>query len=220
MFADVYIPHSEYSVYREERRNNLMKRNNLIRVTALALAGIMTCSLPVLAADSPTSGSVSETEENGEAESPAAAEAVYVSATVEAAAAANNQSVGEYVNNAVSTLPGVENVTPMAPDVVMVNGAASRAIRLAKPGNAVISTAKAHAANLGGKLMNVLEIKSRAQFQTAQINMLTMGVRAGQSIKVYQLVNGQLVELEVSEIREDHVVFNITGPGTVMFVLF
>lgn len=195
------------------------------RLIALVLAGIMVYSLPVLAATSPTSSSVSDTEER-ESSSPAAAvtatvsESASVSADVEAAAAANNQSVAEYANNAVSTLPGVENVTPMAPDVVMINGAASRAIRLAKPNNAIISTAKAHAGNLGGKLMNVVIVKSGTRFQTAQINMLAMGVRAGQNIKAYQIADGQPVELEVLEIREDHVVFNITGPGTIMFVLF
>ncbi|MCM1135502.1 MAG: hypothetical protein NC400_07990 [Clostridium sp.] len=195
------------------------------RIIALVLAGIMVYSLPVLAATSPSSSSVSKKEEK-EASSPAAAvtatvsESSSVPASVEEAAAANNQSVAEYANNAVSSLPGIANVTPMAPDVVMINGAASRAIRLAKPNNAVVSTAKAHAGNLGGTLMNVLVIKSGARFQTAQINMLSMGVRAGQDIKVYQLIGGQPVELEVLEIREDHVVFNITEPGTIMFVLF
>lgn len=195
------------------------------RLIALVLAGIMVYSLPVLAATSPSSSTVSKKEKK-ETSSPAYAvtatvsDSTEVSADVEAAAAANNQSVAEYANNAVSSLPGVTNVTPMAPDVVTINGAASRAVRLAKPGNAVISTAKAHADNLGGSLMNVLVVKSGAKFQTAQINMLTMGVRAGQNIKVYQLVGGEPVALEVLEIREDHVVFNITQPGTIMFVLF
>ncbi len=195
------------------------------KLIALVLAGAMVCSLPVVAATSPSAGSVSSSEAE-EYSAPAAAvtttestASAGVTADVEAAAAANNQSVAEYANNAVSTLPGVANVTPMAPNVVLINGAPSRAIRLAKPGMGMISTAKTHAANLGGKLMNVVIINSRAKFQTAQINMLAMGVRAGQNIKVYQIVNGQPVELEVLEIRQDHVVFNITGPGTVMFVL-
>ncbi len=191
------------------------------KLIALTLAGVMACSLPVMAASSPKAD---DTSKSSAVVQDAPEEAVTVSpvysADIEVAAAANNQSVAEYANNAVTVLPGVESVTPMAPDVVMINGAASRAVRLAKPNNAVVGTAKTHAANLGGKLMNVLVIKSRAQFQTAQINMLTMGVRAGQNIKVYQLVNGQLVELEVLEIREDHVVFNVTSPGTIMFVNF
>lgn len=187
------------------------------KLMALMLAGVMVCSMPVLAAPSPTTDTVSGNPVT--TSSPVAVEAT-VNASVQAAAAANNQSVGEYMNNAVSSLPGVAEVTPMAPDVVMINGAASRAVRLAKPGNAAIGTAKAHAANLGGKLMNLIVVKSSAKFQTAQINMLAMGVKAGDNIKVYQMVNGQLIELPILEIREDHVVFDITGPGTIMFVQF
>ncbi len=203
------------------------------KLIALILAGAMVCAMPVMAAGStsPSSESVKKAatvEVSVPAPAPAAAvvatepasvsEAETVSASVQEAATENNQSVAEYMNNAVSSLPGVTDVTPMAPDVVMINGAASRAVKLAKPNNAVVSTAKAHAANLGGKLMNVITIKSSAKFQTAQINMLTMGVKAGDNIKVYQMVGGQLVELKVLEIRADHVVFDVTGPGTIMFV--
>ncbi len=201
------------------------------KLIALVLAGAMVCAMPVMAAGSPSASSVPTTPAVAPS-APAAAivatepapaateETPAVSVSVQEAAAENNQSVAEYMNNAVSSLPGVTDVTPMAPDVVMINGAASRAVKLAKPNNAVVSTAKTHAANLGGNLMNVIIVKSSAKFQTAQINMLTMGVKAGDNIKVYQMVNGQLVELKVLEIRQDHVVFDITGPGTIMFVKF
>ena len=55
-------------------------------------------------------------------------------------------------------------------------------------------------------------------FNTATVNFYLKGIKAGQNIKVYQLVNGQWVELTVSEIREDHVVVDMTSLGTLAFI--
>ena len=44
------------------------------------------------------------------------------------------------------------------------------------------------------------------------------GVKAGQSIKVYQKINGAWVEVKVVEIREDHVVVDMTSHGTLAFI--
>ena len=62
-------------------------------------------------------------------------------------------------------------------------------------------------------------IKASVSFNTATVNFYAKGVKAGQNIKVYQYVNGSWVEVEVTEIRNDHVVVNMTSLGTIAFNL-
>ena len=171
------------------------------KLVALALAGAMICALPVCAAESPS--------------------AAVVASTAEAAAAAG-KSVGEYTNNAVVEVPGLTEVTPLGQGGhVIINGAPSNVtFFLTKPSAEAVTSAKSHAQILGGKVLNVVGTTSRVitEFGTAQVNFYAKGIKAGQLIKVYQLINGVWVELEVSEIREDHVVVNMTSHGILAFI--
>lgn len=186
------------------------------KVIALALAGVMLCALPVSAATSPTASAVVATAVASSPEDGA------VPATVREAAAAQGKSVGEYTNNAVVEVPGLAEVTPMGQGGhVIINGAPSNVIFfLTKPAKAAVESAKGQAAALGGKVLNVVGTTSQVvgRFGTAQVNFYAKGVKAGQLIKVYQLVNGEWVELTVAEIREDHVVVNMTSHGVLAFI--
>lgn len=176
------------------------------KLLALTLAGVMVFSMPVLAATSPT------------------AQAIVASAASEAvadAAAAENKTVGEYMNNAVTEVPGLEDVTPLAQGGhVIINGAPSnQTFSVLKPESGSVSSAKNHAASLGGKVLNVATINASIKnFNTATVNFYMKGILAGQNIKVYQLVNGTWVELTISELREDHIVVNMTSLGTLAFI--
>lgn len=182
---------------------------------ALALAGVMLFALPVSAATSPSAAVVATTVASS-------SEEASVPATVREAAAAQGKTVGEYTNNAVVEVPGLSEATPMGQGGhVIINGAPSNVtFFLLKPTAATVSLAKSQAAALGGKVLNVVTTTSQAvgRFSTAQVNFYAKGVKAGQLIKVYQLVNGQWTELEVTEIREDHVVVNMTSHGTLAFI--
>ena len=171
------------------------------KLVALALAGAMICALPVCAAESPS--------------------AAVVASTAEAAAAAG-KSVGEYTNNAVVEVPGLTEVTPLGQGGhVIINGAPSNVtFFLTKPSAEAVTSAKSQAQILGGKVLNVVGTTSRVitEFGTAQVNFYAKGIKTGQLIKVYQLINGVWVELEVSEIREDHVVVNMTSHGILAFI--
>lgn len=188
-------------------------------IALAALAGVLVCAVPVSAAPSPSAGSVSP---SASSTATAAVEATAVSVTVTEAAAAQGKSVGEYTNNAVVEVPGLTEVTPMGQGGhVIINGAPSNVIFfLTKPSAAVVSSAKQQAAALGGKVLNVVGTTSQAvgKFGTAQVNFYAKGVKAGQLIKVYQYINGEWVELTVSEIREDHVVVNMTSHGMLAFI--
>ncbi len=207
------------------------------KLIALALAGAMVVSMPVMAAPSPSTPAVAPTvvpTVEAPAPAPVVTAAPVVAATpaptVEAgaiatavveAAAAEGKTVGEYMNNAVVSVPGLENVTPLGQGGhVIINGAPSNQVfSVLKPSSASVASAKAFAAGLGGKVMNVAQIKASVSgFNTATVNFYMKGVTAGQNIKVYQLVNGQWVELTVAEIRADHVVVDMTSLGTLAFI--
>lgn len=191
------------------------------KMIALAMAGVMLCALPVCAATSPSAAAVVATAQAAPTVSTSSEDAS-APATVREAAAAQGKSVAEYVNNAVVEVPGLSEATPMGQGGhVIINGAPSNVtFFLLKPAAAAVAQAKSQAATLGGKVLNVVTTTSQVvgKFSTAQVNFYAKGVKAGQLIKVYQLVNGEWVELTVTEIREDHVVVNLTSHGTLAFI--
>ena len=205
------------------------------KVFALAMAGAMVVSMPVMAATSPTASAVASQAvvssaapsasaiSGTSANRPSAVVSNGISSAetaVAAAASAEDKTVGEYMNNAVTELPGLENVTPVGQGGhVIINGAPSnQTFSVLKPHYAYVSYAKTLANGLGGRVLNVASIKASVSFNTATVNFYAKGVKAGQNIKVYQYVNGSWVEVEVTEIRDDHVVVNMTSLGTLAFI--
>lgn len=189
------------------------------KVFALALTASMVVSMPVMAATSPTASAVASSAVTSSS-APSSDYVPGVPSSVSAAAAQEGKTVGEYMNNAVSQVPGLENTTPLAQGGhVIINGAPSnQTFAVLKPVLAVVNSAKAQAASLGGRVLNVANIKASVSFNTATVNFYTKGIKAGQNIKVYQYVNGAWVEVEVVEIREDHVVVNMTSLGALAFI--
>ena len=126
----------------------------------------------------------------------------------------------EYMNNAVTRLPGLENVTPLGQGGhVIINGVpGNQTFSVLKPHYAYVTFAKTLAGGVGGRVLNVAEIKASVPFDTATVNFYAEGVKAGQNIKVYQYRDEAWVEIEVTEIREDHVVVNMTSLGTLAFI--
>lgn len=193
---------------------------------ALVLAGSMLVSVPALAADSPSAGSVSGNScepkpETSVSDTVSTVEASSVSEAVAAAAAAEGKTVGEYLNNAVTTVPGLDNVVPIGQGGhVIINGAPSNQVfSVLKPSRENVSSAKLFAAGLNGKVLNVVRISASINgFRTAQVNFYMKGVTAGQDIKVFQISNGRWLEVDVIEIRDDHVVVEMTSLGTLAFV--
>lgn len=187
---------------------------------ALTLAGVMAVSMPVMAATSPTADSYS-TASPSSAATVSAVTASGVSHSVAKAAAEENKTVGEYMNNAVTEVPGISSVVPLGQGGhVIINGVPSnQTFSVLKPIAENVNLAKAQAAALGGTVLNVAQISASVTgFNTATVNFYLQGIRTGQNIKVYQLVNGQWVELTVTEIRDDHIVVDMTSLGTLAFI--
>ncbi len=193
---------------------------------ALFMAGAMMVSRPVMAAtNTETAAMVSQAVSVSVAPRILFADVSSdgrssIETMLASAAMAEDKTVGEYMNNAVTELPGLENVTPVGQGGhVIINGAPSnQTFSVLKPHSAYVSYAKTFANGLGGKVLNVATIKASVSFNTATVNFYAKGVKAGQNIKVYQYVNGSWVEVEVTEIRNDHVVVNMTSLGTIAFI--
>lgn len=201
------------------------------KFVAFALAGAMVLSMPVMAAntaspsaDDVASSSSSSTKETASVsvETPApAVEASSVPAAIAAAAAEEGKTVGEYMNNAVTSLPGLTDVAPLGQGGhVIINGVPSNQVfSVLKPAAAYVSSAKTLASSLGGRVLNVAQIKASVSgFNTATVNFYLKGTKAGQNVKVYQYVNGQWIALTVTEVRADHVVVDMKSLGTLAFI--
>ena len=137
---------------------------------ALAMAGAMVVSMPVMAATSPTASAVASQAVVASAapSAPVTNNAAVVASNgmnsaetaVASAASAEGKTVGEYMNNAVTELPGLENVTPVGQGGhVIINGAPSnQTFSVLKPHSAYVSDAKTFANGLGGKVLYVASI--------------------------------------------------------------
>lgn len=190
------------------------------KILALTLVGAMAFSMPVLAATSPSAGSYSTASTSSAAEV-SAVTASSVSQEVAKAAADENKTVGEYMNNAVTEIAGLDEVVPLGQGGhVIINGAPSnQTFSVLKPTRESVNLAKTYAAALNGKVLNVAQIgASITKFNTATVNFYLKGIKTGQNIKVYQLIDGQWVELTVTEIRDDHLIVDMTSLGTLAFI--
>lgn len=193
---------------------------------ALFMAGAMMVSRPVMAAtNTETAAMVSQAVSVSVAPRILFADVSSdgrssIETMLASAAMAEDKTVGGYMNNAVTRLPGLENVTPLGQGGhVIINGVpGNQTFSVLKPHYAYVNFAKTLAGGVGGRVLNVAEIKASVPFDTAIVNFYAEGVKAGQNIKVYQYRDEAWVEIEVTEIREDHVVVNMTSLGTLAFI--
>ena len=193
---------------------------------ALFMAGAMMVSRPVMAAtNTETAAMVSQAVSVSVAPRILFADVSSdgrssIETMLASAAMAEDKTVGEYMNNAVTRLPGLENVTPLGQGGhVIINGVpGNQTFSVLKPHYAYVNFAKTLAGGVGGRVLNVAEIKASVPFDTAIVNFYAEGVKAGQNSKVYQYRDEAWVEIEVTEIREDHVVVNMTSLGTLAFI--
>ncbi|MCI9373011.1 MAG: hypothetical protein HFI52_06350 [Lachnospiraceae bacterium] len=151
-----------------------------------------------------------------------AIEATGIPMSTTLAAADENKSVGEYMNNAVVAAPGLDNAVPVSQGGnVIINGQPSnQTFSVLKVLSGHTESAKAQAASVGGKVLNVARIDASVYFDTATVNFYMPGVKTGQNIQVYQYdyTSGQWTGVAVAEVREDHVVVDMTSLGVLAFV--
>lgn len=185
------------------------------KFVALLTASVMMASMTVCAAGSPTAAAVVASS------SPAYASEGFHAAADQQAAAERGMSAGEYYNNAVVETPGLASATPVGQGgKIMVNGVATNlTATLSKAVQTVVTSAKAQATALGGTLLNVVKVDfPGANYNVATINFYVKGLAEGKKVAAKQYVNGAWVDVEVVEVRADHVVLNLKNAGAVAFV--
>ena len=103
---------------------------------------------------------------------------------------------------------------------VEINGGKSSVTFVLTPATGgQLTSATSLAASVGGTLLNVVTTSSPgASFKTAKVNFYVSGVSVGDNIAVYQLQGSKWVQLQVSEIRKEHVIVNMSQHGTVAFI--
>lgn len=205
------------------------------KLLALALAGTIVASMSIMVSAEEEVSSCSSVSENtvdyrsenekkAAAESRAealAAEAIGIPLTTIYAANAENKEIGEYISNSVYKVAGIEDVTPVAQGGgVIVDGQKTNiTFSIDKAYYAYTKSAQAQAASVGGVAINVVDVKAPVRFSNAEVNFYTPGVVAGQNIQIFRAVDGGAwVSVDVKEVREDHVVANLTAPGVLVFV--
>lgn len=184
------------------------------KLIALLTAATLFASMTVSAAPSPSAAAVSASSASVSSEG-------FRNASDQEAAAARGMSAGEYYNNAILSAPGVANAMPVGQGgKIIINGVATNlTATLAKVDKATAEGAKAQAGALGGTLLNVVKVGfPGANYNTATINFYLKGLANGAKVAVKQLVNGVWVDVEVVEVRADHVVLNLVNSGAVAFV--
>ena len=181
------------------------------KILALTLIGTMLFSMPVMAKDYEPPKAV-YLEDSSNVGDP----------NITVAAIEEDKLVGEYMNNAVTGTWLLEDSIPVAQggDVVVDGQATNLTFSVLKANADYSGVAQKFAATLGGKVLNVVTVKGPAplKYSVANVNFYMPGIVAGQNVKAYRYADGTWVEQNVTEVREDHVVVDMTGNGVLAFV--
>lgn len=126
-----------------------------------------------------------------------------------------HMSAGEYYNNAVTETFGIEEATPVAQggNLVVDGVVTNMTATISKVDVAFVDSVRAAQE---GTVLNVVDVRFPAK--AATINFYMPGVAADANIVALQYVDGAWVEVEVAEVRGDHVVLNLKQNGIVAFV--
>ncbi len=139
------------------------------------------------------------------------------------AAVEEGKLIGEYMNNVVTGVWDMDTVVPVGQGgKVIIDGVTSNiTFSIQKPEFGHVGSAKILAEKLGGKVLNVVDVKVPAPltYGVANVNFYTPGVVAGQNVKVYKYVDYTTWnEFNVTEVRDDHVVADMTSGGIIAFI--
>lgn len=131
-------------------------------------------------------------------------------------ASQKGMSAGEYYNNVVVSTPGIENaVTVGQGGNLVVDG---QVTNMSASINKITNRAYVDSVRIDqeGTVLNVVEVSYPAV--EATINFYMPSVTADMNITAVQYNAGTWVDVEVAEVRDDHVVLNMKGNGVVAFI--
>lgn len=132
------------------------------------------------------------------------------------AAREESKSVGEFYNNAVLDTPGIENAVTVAQDgnLVVDGQVTNMTANISKVMNrAYVDSVRA---TQTGTVLNVVDVSYPAV--NATINFYMPSITGTENIVALQYNAGTWVNVDVAEVRADHVTLNMTGNGVVAFI--
>ena len=181
------------------------------KILALTLIGTMLFSMPVMAKDYEPPKAV-YLEDSSNVGDP----------SITVAAIEEDKLVAEYMNNAVTGTWLLEDAITIGQggDVIVDGQMTNLTFSVLKAGADHSGAAQKFANTMGGKVLNVVTVRGPAtlKYSVANVNFYTPGIVSGQNIKVYTYTNGSWVENTVTEVREDHVVVDMTANGVLAFI--
>lgn len=130
-------------------------------------------------------------------------------------AEAAGKSADEYYNNAVLDTQGIEEATPVAQggNLIVDGKVTNMTASISKVSIAFVDSVRA---NKDGIVLNVVDVQFPAA--EATINFYMPGVTDGANIAAAQYIDGAWTDVEVMEVRADHVVLNLKSNGVVAFL--
>lgn len=125
------------------------------------------------------------------------------------------KSAAEYYNNAVVTTGGIENAVPVAQGgQLMIDGEVTNAsATVSKVSSVYVDSVRAARE---GRLLNVVDVRFPAH--EAVVNFYMPGIEAGDTVTAVQFTDGTWTDVEVVEVRTDHVLLKLTRSGVVAFL--
>lgn len=144
-----------------------------------------------------------------------AAELGFENAAQMQAAQSAGKDAGEYYNNAVVTTEGIENAIPVAQggNLIIDGQTTNASATISKVSSIYVDSVRAARE---GTVLNVVDVQFPAL--GAVVNFYMPGVMAEDNITAAQYIDGAWTDVEVVEVRADHVVLNLKSNGVVAFL--
>lgn len=144
-----------------------------------------------------------------------AAEQGFVNAAQLQEAKAAGKTSGEYYNNAVVNTPGIENAVSVGQGgQLVIDGQVTNATAtIEKVSSNYVDSIRAARE---GQLLNVVKVSYPAG--EALVTFYMPGVQTGDNIVAAQYADGTWTDVEVVEVRTDHVTLKLKGSGVVAFL--
>lgn len=127
-----------------------------------------------------------------------------------------SMSAGEFYNNVVVSTPGIENAVTVGQggNLVVDGQVTNMSATISKVTNrAYVDSVRIEQE---GRVLNVVDVSYPAV--NATINFYMPGITGAENIVALQYNAGAWVEVEVAEVRADHVTLNMKGNGVVAFI--
>lgn len=182
------------------------------KVIALALAGAMVFSTPVMA------------KEVGAPVAEYLQESSYIGIPAETVHAIDQDKlIGEHMNNAVVDIWGMDKDQVQALAVgkgAIIDGeeASGLTFELVKPDLKRVYAAKELAKDNAGTLVSVVKVHTHAAFESAEVTFYAPGVAAGQAFTVYERIDDENWAACPTEVADNQIVVGITGNGHLAFI--